>query len=107
MDSILFCIVDSASQTDSDEFSGLITTNSLLAKELIEKNNLIASKDEKYIAVLEDNFKRQLACSNLKEKIKQIELENMGLKQKIQDLNEKNFCNDLIQFDGMWVVGSR
>lgn len=86
-------------ETDSNEFSILVETNSLLTKELVEKNNLIAGKDQKYIECLETNFKQSLKLKELMETLEQKDAEIAELKKNIDELNEKNFCDDLIELE--------
>lgn len=89
------------SQTDSKEVSTLIETNNLLTKQLVEKNESIASKNQKYIDVLELQFKGRLRNQELSSKVKEQESEIAQLKVRIQEFNEKNFCHDLIQLEGI------
>lgn len=99
-----FCILEitanEASQAELDDISTLIGTNSLLTNQLIEKTKLIAEKDTKYINVLEMHYKERLENQQLKEVLTRKEYEIAELKKGIQEVNEKNFCEDLIQLDG-------
>lgn len=69
---------------------------------MAEKTNLIESKDQKYITVLANLFKERSMHQELKERFKRKESEITAMKMHIQELNEKNFCDDLIKLDGNW-----
>lgn len=97
---VRFSDVAEAATIDFDKVRALVETNSLLTHELVEKTRLIESKDQKHINLFKSFYKEKLAYEKLKEQLKEKELEIGTLKKKIQELNEKNFCNDLIQFEG-------
>lgn len=59
----------------------------------------MASKDQKYIMVLEKHYKQGLECQRLNVNLKRKESEIADYGKRMQELNDKNFCHDLIQLD--------
>lgn len=80
-----------ASQADLNEVSTLVETNNLLTKQLIEKNDLITIKDQKYIKVLEVHFKGRLEYQKVEERFQKQESENAELKKKFRNCTRRTF----------------